>query len=255
VRALCQLAGASCGACCGLYNRADLSREAVVLDLRRSTQALAGLPRTAEAFRDAATRRARDLPGPLIPTIRVCPLLGFLDASEERIGCLAHPALTGGVDLRACGVYDALTCDAFLCPSHAQIREDEADVAARAADGDFYRYGLLVTDVPFLRAALSALRARTGFPVRPGHLDHLPFRRALGSLLALKVELAPGSEGYFGAFQRRSPPGEPDEGGSPEGAILDQLGEASEELAGEVTRRLATAAVALEAAQAQAQQA
>jgi len=254
VRVLCQLAGATCGACCGLYNRADVSREAVLLDLRRNTQALAGLPRTEEAFRSAATRRSRELPSPLIPTVRVCPLLGFLDAGEERIGCLAHPSLTGGVELRACGAYDALTCDAFLCPSHAQIRDDEADVAARAA-GDFYRYGLLVTDVPFLRAVLSALRVRTGFAVQPGHLDHLPFRRALGTLLALKEELAPGSEGYFRAFQRRELPGEPEQGGPPEAAILDQLGEAPDELAGEVARRLARAAAELEAAQAQAQRA
>jgi hypothetical protein len=250
VRVLCQRGGATCGACCGLYNRADASREAAREDLRENTLALRGLPRTPEAFRAAAARRARELPAPLFPTVRTCPLLGFLDAGGERIGCLAHPSMTGGVDLRACGAYDALTCDAFLCPSHAHIREDEAELAARAA-GDFYRYGLLVTDVPFLRAALGALGARSGVAVRPAHLDHPPFLRALSELLGLKEELAPGAEGYYGAFQRRPPPAAQEAGGTPEGAILDHLGGDAGELEGEVAHRLAAAAAALRAAEAQ----
>jgi hypothetical protein len=204
---LCQVAGASCGACCGLYNRQDLRRPAIRAELRRRTGALAGVPRTPAAFRAAAARLADEGPAPLFPSVRVCALLGFLDEAETRIGCLGHPAQTGGVDLRDCGVYDAGICGSFLCPSHAWLSEEEAALAA-AATGDYHLYGLVVTDVPFLRAALTGVAARTGSRVLLRHLDHAPFRAALRRLLALKEELAPGSDGLFGAF-RADARGEP----------------------------------------------
>ncbi len=204
---LCQVAGASCGACCGAYNRADLSRAALHAELRRRTRALAEVPRAPEAFRAAAARLAEGGPAPLFPSVRVCPLLGFLDEGEARIGCLAHPLVTGGADLRDCGVYDVATCDTFLCPSHAWLSEEEAALAARAT-GDYHLYGLVVTDVPFLRAALEGLASRTGARVELRHLEHAPFRAALRRLLALKEELAPGSDGLFGAF-RPGADGEP----------------------------------------------
>ncbi|BDG03523.1 hypothetical protein [Anaeromyxobacter oryzae] len=204
---LCQRRTTSCGACCGLYNREDLSRTAIRAELSRRTRALAGVPRTPEAFGAAARALAASGPAPLFPSVRICPLLGFLDAAETRIGCLAHPKATGGPDLRDCGVYDVLTCDAFLCPSHAWLTEEEAEIAS-AATGDFHLYGLVVTDVPFLRAALEGVAARTGATVLLRHLDHAPFKAALRRLLALKEELAPGSDGLFGAFRPGTDGGE-----------------------------------------------
>jgi hypothetical protein len=204
---LCQRAEASCGACCGLYNREDLSRAGIRAELQRRTLALARVPRTREAFRAAAAKIAEGGPEPLFPSVRICPLLGFLDAAETRVGCLAHPKATGGEDLRECGVYDVTTCDAFLCPSHAWLTEEEAEIAALAT-GDFHLYGLVVTDVPFLRAALEGVAARTGARVGLVDLSHAPFLAALRRLLALKEELAPGSEGLFGAF-RPGADGEP----------------------------------------------
>ena len=248
---LCQRAGASCGACCGLYNREDLSRAAAREDLRRNTELLSRTPRSAEAFRAAAARRNRELPAALFPSVRICPLLGFLDAAEQRIGCLGHPRVTGGADLRSCGVYDVLTCDASLCPSHACLDEDQATLAARAS-GDFYLYGLVVTDAPFLRAVVGALEARVGVRPLPADLDHPAFKRALHALLSLKEELAPGSEGIFAAFRtpgekQALPPGAPAE------RILAALGadprsgNDSEALEAEVVRRLEAAAAALSA--------
>ncbi|HSN91668.1 MAG TPA: hypothetical protein VLS93_10600 [Anaeromyxobacteraceae bacterium] len=204
--ALCQRGAASCGACCGLYNRADLARPRIEAELRRRTQALAGVPRRAEAFRAAAAALAAEAAPPLFPSVRVCPLLGFLDRDGTRVGCLAHPAATGGADLRDCGAYDARTCEAFLCPSHSFLSEEEADLSARAT-GDWYLYGLVVTDVPFLRACLEAVAAEAGARVERRTLAHPPFGEALRRLLALKEELEPGSEGIFGAF-RTGPHGE-----------------------------------------------
>ena len=205
---LCQRGGASCGACCGMYNRRDLSRPAVQALLERRTAALAGVARTAEAFRAAAARLCEEEGPPLFPSVRVCPLLGFLDPARRRIGCLAHPVSTGGPDLRDCGAYDVRTCQTFFCPSHSWLSEEEAGLVAEVCAGDPYLYGLVVTDVPFLRAALCGVAALAGRTVERRHLDDEPFRSALARLLALKEELAPGSDGLFGAF-RAAAGGEP----------------------------------------------
>jgi hypothetical protein len=250
---LCQHGGASCGACCGLYNRHDLSRQAAAADLRRNTAALAEVPRTAAAFRAVAARRTRELPARLFPSVRNCPLLGYLDAEESRVGCLAHPAATGGPDLRACGVYDVITCDAFLCPSHAYLTEEEAALATAA--GDFYLYGLVVTDAAFLQAVLHGIAAGAGRRPAAADLAHPPFRRALEQLLALKEELAPGSEGHFGAFRKR-PAGWEAPAGPPAERIADCLGADAlsgndgDGLEAEVGRRLEDCVRALPRAQA-----
>ncbi len=196
---LCQREATSCGACCGLYNRHDLRRAAIREELARRTRALAGVPRTAAAFRAAKQALAAGAPRPLFVSVRVCPFLGFLDGAETRVGCLAHPGANGGVDLRDWGAYDARTCEAFLCPSHAWLTEEEAALA-EAASVDAHLYGLVITDVPFLRAVLAAVASRTGARVELRHLDAPAFHAALRGLFALKEELAPGSEGLFGAF-------------------------------------------------------
>jgi hypothetical protein len=202
VNSLCQRGAASCGACCGLYNRADHSRAALEALLDRRTQALAGVPRTLEAFRAAAARLAQGPDGePLFPLVRICPLLGWLDAARTRVGCLAHPGATGGADLRDAGAYDAFTCDAFLCPSHAWLGEAQAAMVARLCADDPYRYGLVVTDAPFVRGVLEAVAALTGAQVEERHLEARAFREAVAALLALKEELCPGSDGLYGAFR------------------------------------------------------
>jgi hypothetical protein len=208
VKPLCQRGDASCGACCGLYNRRDLSRASVRALLDRRTDLVRAAPRTAEGFRAVAARLRGEEEAPLFPSVRICALLGFLDEGRTRVGCLAHPLVTGGPDLRDCGAYDARTCDGFFCPSHSWLGEDEAALAARACAGDPYLYGLVVTDVPFLRAALTGVARLAGAAVAPRHLDAPPFLRAFRRLLALKEELAPGSDGLFGAF-RAGPDGEP----------------------------------------------
>jgi hypothetical protein len=263
MRPLCQREDASCGACCGLYNRLDSSRAAVHRLLERRTRALDGVPRTAAAFRAAARSIARREEPPLFPSVRVCPLLGYLDAAQTRVGCLAHPLSTGGVDLRDCGAYDAKICDTFLCPSHSWLTEDEAEIAARACALDFYLYGVVVTDVPFLRAALAGIARLAGRAVVSGDLEEPAFRRALRALLAAKEELEPGSDGLYGAF-RAGPDGEPvareiDYDGiardrSPYDEILvcvgadPRSGNDLDRLDAEVRRRLDAAASALPAA-------
>jgi len=249
---LCQRGEASCGLCCGLYNRVDHGRPALVALLTRRTRALSGLPGTPEAFRAAAAALAADEAPPLFPSVRVCSLLGWLDEEHTRVGCLGHPAVNGGTDLRDCGAYDAGNCRSFVCPSHSWLSEQEADLVARTC-ADSHLYGLVVTDVPFLRAALEAVAALTGERVGARHLASEPFRLALRDLLDLKSELEPGSEGLYGAF-RPGPDGEPvprqidypalGRGRSPYDAILvcigadPRSGNDLDRLEGEVRRRL-----------------
>jgi hypothetical protein len=253
---LCQRASASCGACCGIYNRADPDREAVHAELARHTRALARAPRTPEGFRAAARALAADAPDPTFPSIRSCMLVGFLDAQEARIGCLGHPKATGGVDLRACGVYDVETCESFLCPSHAGLDERHAAIVEAATDA--HLYGLAVTDAPFVRAVLDALAAAAGGEVALAEVGDANVARALRELLALKEELEAGSDGLFGAFRH----GRPAEGAplASHEAILEALGadERSgndpERLEPEVARRFAAASEALRRARRRAAQ-
>ncbi len=205
---LCQRGAASCGACCGLYNRRDLSRAGVHEALLRRTATLRATPATADAFAAAAARLHEAEEAPLFPSVRVCPFRGYLDSAAARVGCLAHPLATGGEDLRDCGVYDARTCQGFFCPSHSWLGEEEAALVAEACAGDAYLYGLVVTDVPFVRAALAGVAARAGRAVERRDLRQPAFARALRRLFALKEELAPGSDGLFGAF-RAGADGEP----------------------------------------------
>ena len=218
---LCQRARASCGACCGIYNRRDCGRAAVRAELTRHTRVLARTERTPEGFREAARRLQADAPAPIFPSIRVCQLVGFLDAAETRVGCLAHPKATGGPDLRACGVYDVDTCESFLCPSHAAITEREAAVVEAATD--FHLFGLVATDAPFARAALDAVARASGAAIGPEELSTPPVTAALRRLFALKEELEPGSDGLFGAFRHDTATGHAD---APRGgeAILAALG-------------------------------
>jgi len=252
LKPLCQRARSSCGACCGLYNREDHGADAVRERLDARTDALSGVPRTREAFRDAAARIAASEPPSLFPSVRVCPLLGWLDPERTRVGCLAHPLATGGTDLRDTGVYDASICESFLCPSHSWLSEEEAEIVDEAC-ADAHLYGLVVTDVPFVRAVLDAVGRLAGARIERRHLGRPAVSQALRRLLALKEELEPGSEGLFGAFQPGAD-GEPvprridyaviDREGSPWDAILlcvgadPRSGNDLDRLEGEVRARL-----------------
>lgn len=161
---LCQPGGgASCGACCGLYNFRDHSREALTRALRRRTETVRPLPKEPESYAAAARSLRRWDKNPLFPPVRLCPLLGFLDEEEKRVGCMAHPLVTGGVDLRDCGAYNSKTCASFECPSFLWLNAPQARLV-RAACADWYLYGLVITDVEFVRGTVKLLELQLGGP-------------------------------------------------------------------------------------------
>lgn len=212
---LCQAGASSCGACCGLYNFARHGRDAVATTLARSREVLRDAPRTPEAFRERAQHLRATGESPLFPAVRVCPLLGFLDDAHTRVGCLAHPRVIG-VDLRDCGAYTADVCEGFRCPSHTWLSEAQAELV-QAACPDWYLYGLVITDVEWIRAALSLVEAERAAPVDPRRILQRPEAlAACARLLALK-ETAPGRPTEAPIFGRFAPDAE----GEPVLRVLD----------------------------------
>jgi hypothetical protein len=215
---LCQPGqGASCGACCGLYNFRDHSRATLAAHLATQTDTFRPLPRDADAWRAAARERlASRSQEPLFPAVRVCPLLGFLDSARTRVGCLGHPLVTGGVDLRDCGVYRADICETFSCPSFIWLSDAQARLV-QAACADWYLYGLVITDVEFVRGCLHLLEWELARPVDPEALASRPSAlAAMRQLFALK-ETAPGRAAPAAVFGRFSP----DSTGEPVSRTLD----------------------------------
>ena len=188
---LCQPGGgASCGACCGLYNFRHRSREALTRALSRRTDTVRSLPLIPEAYSGAARSLRRWDKDPLFPPVRVCPLLGFVDEARTRVGCLAHPAVTGGEDLRDCGAYDSRTCASFECPSFLWLDGPTARLV-RAACPDWYRYGLVITDVEFVRGSLRLVSDRRGATVDPDAIVANPAALAAATALFALKETAP----------------------------------------------------------------
>jgi hypothetical protein len=136
--------------------------------------------------------------------VRVCPLLGFLDDAKKQVGCLGHPKATGGVDLRDCGVYRASICETFTCPSFGWLEDAQARLV-QAACPDWYLYGLVITDVEFIRGCLRLIEREVGGPARPEEMMSRPAALdAVRRLFALK-ETAADRSPYAPIFGRFTP--------------------------------------------------
>jgi hypothetical protein len=139
---------------------------------------------------------------PLFPSVRVCPLLGFLDDEQRQVGCLGHPLVTGGVDLRDCGVYRASICETFTCPSFGWLEDAQARLVVAACQ-DWYLYGLVITDVEFVRGCLRLIERELGGPARPEQMMARPAAleavRRLFQLKETAVDRSPHAP-IFGRF-------------------------------------------------------
>lgn len=149
---LCQPdAGKSCGACCGLYNYADSSRASLVARLRARTARFHASVRGIDdlpAFSDQ-TRQAEDQTK-RYEVIYCCEYIGFLDPEEKRVGCLLHPSVHGGADLRDVSFYGRKLCEGHFCPSYHYISREEKLSLLYILD-DWYLYGLCVTDIDLVK--------------------------------------------------------------------------------------------------------
>lgn len=149
---LCQPdGGKSCGACCGIYNYVDSSREALVARLNRRTEhfrrdirGAADLPSFSRMIRATEDQTRR------FEVIYCCEYAGFLDDEEKRVGCLLHPAQNGGNDLRGVSFYGRELCDGHFCPSYSFLNRTEKLALIDILD-DWYLYGLCVTDIDLVK--------------------------------------------------------------------------------------------------------
>ena len=120
---LCQPeSGKSCGACCGIYNYADSTRETLTVRLRRRTRLFREMVRgreDLEAF--SALIIASEPQEKIYEVIYCCEYVGFLDEDEKRVGCLLHPLQNGGEDLRDVSFNGQKLCNGHFCPSYYYI--------------------------------------------------------------------------------------------------------------------------------------
>ncbi|MBI5843146.1 MAG: hypothetical protein HZB23_00580 [Deltaproteobacteria bacterium] len=188
---LCQVSEElSCGACCGLYNVPNLSREGLFGLLSERTEKFATVPRTEkdiDEFGLMEKNRVNDRLRPC-PEFHHCPFLGLVGEGRSRVGCLLHPLGSGnhGVDHRGLSWYGAFACQTYFCPTHRDLY-DEYKKIVQAVRPDWYLYGLVITEKEMLENFFSAASARLGKPLTADFIAESPKRvEAVLEFLRLK---------------------------------------------------------------------
>ncbi len=175
----------SCGACCGLYNWQDHSRETLQALLQKRTSSFfspdpeKGFPPPCQGARVPAANV------PLLETIHNCEYLGFIDPCQKKVGCLLHPSRHQGRDLRGKSFYGEKLCADHLCPSYTHLTEVEQSAVIYSL-GDWYLYGLVITDVDLVKEFLRHAQDRLGDCLRVERLKVFGVRMALKEFFLLK---------------------------------------------------------------------
>jgi hypothetical protein len=181
---------ASCGACCGLYNCADASREGLEDLIGGRTEAFQRVPRDPDAITDFQLRMERgdSRPRPY-PDFYHCPFLGFVDPDRRRVGCLLHPLADGnvGIDYRGLSFYGGLACRDYFCPSYRNLSPAHKQIVKAVCD-DWYLYGLVITEDRLLGAFFAEIEKRLNRPLSAADvLPHAASRKAVLEFLSLKL--------------------------------------------------------------------
>ena len=188
---LCQVgARVSCGACCGLYNVANLSRAALEDRLARRTQRFAAVTRTEDGIEQYRCEIEGWTPEERpFPHFHHCPFLGLIGEARARVGCLLHPAAPGndGHDFRYLSYYGAQACRSYFCPTTRSLPARYLYILRGLWD-DWYPYGLIITEHPLLNAVFTALEDRIARRVGPDDFPaHSKAARRLRELVELKL--------------------------------------------------------------------
>jgi len=188
---LCQVSERmSCGACCGLYNGTETSRNSLLKRLAFQTERFRKVARTMEAidvFRE--TMEKRDSDPPLYPDFYRCPFLGLIGKTRSCVGCLLHPDSEGncGIDYRGLSFYGGLACREYFCPACHQLAPNRKAIL-KAICTDWHLYGLVITDLFFVNAFFSEIEGRLRRTLDMNEI--LPRSEAAGMLYAfLKLKL------------------------------------------------------------------
>jgi hypothetical protein len=175
----------SCGACCGLYNWQDHSRAVLTPLLEKRRTLFSSLGRNPENFQSAYAREEIPSNPKLLETIHNCEFLGFLDGGKLRVGCLLHPSVNEGEDLREYCFYGREICAGHYCPSHAHLTQVERKSVLLALE-DWYLYGLVITDIDLVKDFFHQVQSRMGDNVREERMENFRVRQALQEFFALK---------------------------------------------------------------------
>ncbi len=172
IMVLCQPdTGKSCGACCGLYNYVDSSREALTHRLSARTKRFRELVKSPDDIRRyaEATFAVEDF-RKRYEVIYCCEYLGFLDCGEKKVGCLVHPLQNDGIDMRTVSFYGQEVCAGHLCPSHHFIPRSQQLILLKIID-DWYLYGLCLTDIDLVVTYFRLIADRIGQELQPDVFD------------------------------------------------------------------------------------
>jgi hypothetical protein len=145
---------ASCGACCGMYNWTGHNRQLVLELLCMQTECYLNSSRSELELVRVRKEINLKRPAPRYQKIYNCEFLGFIDSEKKRVGCLLHPGLNQGRNLRALSHHGRETCDEARCTAYFYLSEAESELVARAAD-DWYLYGLCLTDLDLINEFLN----------------------------------------------------------------------------------------------------
>ena len=188
---LCQVSrDVACGACCGLYNVAALSRAALEDRLAGRSRRFAAVERTEDGI-DRFRRETRgwtpeERP---FPRFHHCPFLGLIGQGATRVGCLLHPEVpgNGGRDLRYLSYYGARACATYFCPTSRSLPSRHLMIL-HTLFHHWYDYGLIITEHRLLGAVFALLEICLGRPVGPPEVPpHSAAADGLRNLLRLKL--------------------------------------------------------------------
>jgi|GEM_PF-54111 len=170
---LCQVSeDVSCGACCGLYNVADASRNVLRDKLDDRSREFAKTPREVAAilaFGSAVLRcESQDRP---YPEFHHCPYLGLVGKKRSRVGCLLHPFGEGnaGIDFRGLSYYGGMACRTYFCTACKTLNPVYKQALRGAAD-DWHAYGLIVTEAALVEAFFHELEKRVERSLESGDI-------------------------------------------------------------------------------------
>lgn len=177
----------SCGACCGIYNYADSARESLTRRLRGRTsifrnmvQGRNGLSEYSRIIRESEDQTRR------YEVIYCCEFAGFLDPEEKLVGCLLHPCLNNGEDLRDISFYGRELCDGHFCPSYHYISRSEQQALLNIID-DWYLYGLCLTDIDLVKAYFRLISDAVGEMPDPAVFQMAGAREATYNFFSMKL--------------------------------------------------------------------
>lgn len=193
-----------------MYNRVDSDQAATLDRLAGRTRRFFAEADVADADSLAAFRGRYEetrADYKLLDGLPNCPFLGLLDYDEarptrdHRVGCLVHPLQNDGVDGRDCGVYDRHTCQDYLCAAHDLLRDAEKLLVVQAVS-DAYLYGLVITDVRFVRELLELAARHNGAWPKADRLQRPAAVEAAGAYFELKRDWPwAAADGRFGQMR------------------------------------------------------